>query len=103
MIAMLPDAIGNHVFKVSVTDLAGQTTVQDLTFHYGQVTLETADLWQNTATLKIVPSATAASATLEYKRSTDRRLAAGDRFRQRQRHFHGRDRADLEFIDQRNG
>lgn len=71
MIAMLPDAIGNHVFKVSVTDLAGQTTVQDLTFHYGQVTLETADLWQNTATLKIVPSATAASATLEYKRSTD--------------------------------
>lgn len=46
MIAMLPDAIGNHVFKVSVTDLAGQTTVQDLTFHYGQVTLETADLWQ---------------------------------------------------------
>lgn len=32
-----------------------------------------------------------------------RRLAAGDRFRQRQRHFHGRDRADLEFIDQRNG
>lgn len=59
MIAMLPDAIGNHVFKVSVTDLAGQTTVQDLTFHYGQVTLETADLWQNTATLKIVPSATA--------------------------------------------
>lgn len=71
MIAMLPDAIGNHVFKVSVIDLAGQTTVQDLTFHYGQVTLETADLWQNTATLKIVPSATAASATLEYKRSTD--------------------------------
>lgn len=71
MIAMLPDAIGNHVFKVSVTDLAGQTTVQDLTFHYGQVTLETADLWQNTATLKIVPSATAASATLEYKRSTE--------------------------------
>ena len=56
---------------MSVTDLAGQTTVQDLTFHYGQVTLETADLWQNTATLKIVPSATAASATLEYKRSTD--------------------------------
>ena len=103
MIAMLPDAIGNHVFKVSVTDLAGQTTVQDPTFHYGQVTLETADLWQNTATLKIVPSATAASATLEYKRKHRRRLAAGDRFRQRQRHFHGRDRADLEFIDQRNG
>lgn len=71
MISILPDAGGYHVFKVSVTDLAGQTTVQNLTFHYGQVSLETADLWANTATLEIEPAASASTATLEYKRSTE--------------------------------
>lgn len=71
MISILPGGIGTHVFKVSVTDLAGQTTTQDLTFHYGQVTVNSTDLWQNTAALTIKPTTPASTIELEYKRSTE--------------------------------
>lgn len=71
MISILPGGIGTHVFKVSVTDLAGQRTTQNLTFHYGQVTVNSTDLWQNTAALTIKPTAPASTIALEYKRSTD--------------------------------
>ncbi|MCQ4762028.1 hypothetical protein NE555_15320, partial [Alistipes onderdonkii] len=43
-----------HVFEVVVTDLAGQTTTQELRFQMPtKVSLEKTDLWANTASLTI--------------------------------------------------
>ena len=43
-----------HVFEVVVTDLAGQTTTQELKFQMPtKVSLEKTDLWANTASLTI--------------------------------------------------
>ena len=63
-----------HVFEVHVTDLAGQETVQPLTFKVPEsapapaevVYNNDADLWTNTATLTVSNAALAAS-VLEYR------------------------------------
>lgn len=65
-----------HVFEVHVTDLAGQETIQPLTFKVPGVTPKPdpaevvynndADLWANTATLT-VSNATLAASVLEYR------------------------------------
>lgn len=62
-----------HVFEVHVTDLAGQETVQALTFKVPEAPLlpevvynSDADLWTNTATLT-VGNADPATAVLEYR------------------------------------
>ena len=63
-----------HVFEVHVTDLAGQETVQPLTFKVPEsapapaevVYNNNADLWTNTATLTVSNAALAAS-VLEYR------------------------------------
>lgn len=75
LIAQLNAAPGSeHIFEVSVTDLAGQQTTQKLTFFMpSPITYnEDADLWQNTAsfTLKDIP-ANATSVSVEYKKSTE--------------------------------
>lgn len=48
---------GNHTFSIKVTDLAGQTTTQDLTFSFTGPNTATynndADLWKNTASLTV--------------------------------------------------
>jgi hypothetical protein len=61
-----------HTFNVSVTDLAGQSTTQPLIFDASKVTLASADLWANTATLalKSIPS-NATSVSVQYKKSTE--------------------------------
>lgn len=57
-----------HTFNVTVTDLAGQSTTQPLIFDASKVTLASADLWANTATLalKSIPS-NATSVSVQYK------------------------------------
>ena len=61
-----------HTFNVTVTDLAGQSTTQPLIFDASKVTLASADLWANTATLalKSIPS-NATSVSVQYKKSTE--------------------------------
>lgn len=61
-----------HTFNVTVTDLAGQSTPQPLIFDASKVTLASADLWANTATLalKSIPS-NATSVSVQYKKSTE--------------------------------
>lgn len=61
-----------HTFNVTVTDLAGQSTTQPLIFDAPKVTLASADLWANTATLalKSIPS-NATSVSVQYKKSTE--------------------------------
>lgn len=61
-----------HTFNVTVTDLAGQSTTQPLIFDASKVTLASADLWANTATLalKSIPS-DATSVSVQYKKSTE--------------------------------
>lgn len=61
-----------HTFNVTVTDLAGQSTTQPLVFDASKVTLASADLWANTATLalKSIPS-NATSVSVQYKKSTE--------------------------------
>lgn len=60
-----------HTFNVTVTDLAGQATTQPLIFDASKITLVSADLWANTATLalKSIP-ANATSVSVQYKKST---------------------------------
>lgn len=60
-----------HTFKVTVTDLAGQSTKQSLIFDASKIALTSADPWANTATftLKNIP-ADAASVNVYYKKST---------------------------------
>ena len=78
-----------HVFEVHVTDLAGQETVQPLTFKVPEaapapaevVYNNDADLWTNTATL------TVSNAALPGRRR--RGVANGLPDRQRRRHAHG--------------
>lgn len=75
LIKLLPaTASADHVFELTVGDAKNQTTVKSLKFHttYNDVTYnEDADLWVNTATLKVTLGAEAKSPELEYKRSND--------------------------------
>lgn len=75
LIAQLNAAPGSeHIFEVVVTDLAGQQTIQKLTFFMpSPITYnKDADPWLNTAsfTLKDIP-ADATSVTVQYKKSTE--------------------------------
>lgn len=73
LIAMLPGADPGslHTFEVAVTDLAGQTTTQKLTFRIPGATIvydDNADLWANTASLSISDVNPAAqSVVLQYR------------------------------------
>lgn len=72
MIAAFTDtAIGNHIFSIKVTDLAGQTTMQDLTFSItapkSAVYNNDADLWKNTASLTIAPATGTTIEKAEYR------------------------------------
>lgn len=61
-----------HTFNVTVTDLAGQSTTQPLIFDASKVTLASADLWANTATLALKSiSSNATSVSVQYKKSTE--------------------------------
>lgn len=75
LIAQLNAAPGSeHIFEVVVTDLAGQQTIQKLTFFMPSKIIynKDADPWLNTAsfTLKDIP-ADATSVTVQYKKSTE--------------------------------
>lgn len=62
---------GNHSFTVTVTDLVGQSTTKTLTFHYGRIFFENANLWQNTASFTLNIPTAANSVSLQYKKSTE--------------------------------
>ena len=63
-----------HTFEVHVTDLAGQETVQPLTFKAPVIPIvynNDADLWANTASFTLENIPADASVSVQYKKSTE--------------------------------